>query len=286
MSEAKNLVFGGAECPTFNDQFFCNVRSFYGIADDFANDSFTFDNLKSGGGKGGDPMVRTTDLLFFVKQLNPGDHQVLVDPAFAQAFSAHITNAELPSVIGPIVAHFSNPNTRKNYMVMLNVLSYDGQYHKQYDLKGCADDRLLVNDGERIVVVRKRIWSLHVRCGCGGPLRKIYKDGKLEALHQPFLPISEADKKLLLEALERDVKFLQENELMDYSLIVGVVKRDAASADGNLNKDTLTADSELYAGKPLVSFHHEQETVLLYVSNALLIFAFVNHEQHSQPCYL
>ena len=64
---------------------------------------------------------------------------------------------------------------------MTNCLVEKGPYSKIYDLKGCADDKLLINNGKEVPVVHKRIWKGYLWCGCGGKDRAAYFNGMLIA---------------------------------------------------------------------------------------------------------
>mmetsp|Transcript_632 Transcript_632/g.817 ORF Transcript_632/g.817 Transcript_632/m.817 type:complete len:338 (+) Transcript_632:173-1186(+) len=262
MSETKHLTLGGVKCETFNDEHYANVRSFFKIENDFAIDSFDFSQLKPGGGKGGDPMKRTDDGFYFIKQMSNGDHKVLVDPVFAKDLAERVTDPANPSIIGPIIAHVSNPDTKFTYIAMVNCLRHQGKYFKQYDLKGCADDKLILHDGQPVPAVHKRVWSCHIHMGCGGEARKTYKQGKIEALYNPHLPSTKEHKELLCAAIEKDCEWLKERNLMDYSLIVGVV--DKAENEEYDVRD-VRPDDPLYAGKPLVSVDPDGKTHVLYV---------------------
>lgn len=248
------ITIGDTQCVVLNDTYYEKVREYFGFEENFVESSFSFDDLTAGGGKGGNPMCQTSDRMFFIKELSSGDHKTLDNTKFAKALCHHIIQP--PSLIDPILAHFLNPDNGLHYIAMLNVLRYDGEWEKMYDLKGCADDRLIMDKGVKVPVVRKRFYKLHVWCGCGGANRKIYKDGKLEALHKPHLPINRDDKVVVMEAIERDTAFLTKHNLMDYSLIVGVSK------DVNSAADDIVTDIGVYAGKPFVSTVEGEDRVM------------------------
>eukprot|EP00924_Labyrinthula_sp_SR-Ha-C_P014407 maker-scaffold_20-snap-gene-5.0-mRNA-1 protein AED:0.07 eAED:0.07 QI:0/0/0.5/1/1/1/2/34/328 len=248
------LTLGGADdCKTYNDASFAKVRSYFGISDNFARESFDFNTLKPSGGKGGDPLVLTSDSLYFIKQINSNDQKILVDKSFSFELCEHVIDTQKPSILAPILAHFSKGGL--NYIAMINALHFQGTYKKQYDLKGCADDKLLLDDGKKVEPVHKRIWRLDIRLGITTEKRRKYKKGKLEALHHPLLPLTKVNKDILLEAIKHDTAFLQKWKLMDYSLIVGVVDKSTIENEDNL-KSKFTTSAELYAGKDLhtVSF--------------------------------
>jgi len=72
-----------------------------------------------------------------------------------------------------------------------------------------------------IPVVRKRIWKFWLWCGeCAwSKERHVYYEGKLRA-QKAVIPLTESQREKVIEGLGRDIKFLQENDLMDYSLLV------------------------------------------------------------------
>ena len=184
--------------------------------------------------------------------MNPGDHKALQEPAFAKALADQVTDTERQSLIAPILIHFTHPNG-KVYLALRNCIpNIPAKLNKLYDLKGCADDKLLVNDGEKIPEVHKRIWRIDLWCGLGGEPRAKYFNGKLEALHHPHLPLTETQKQAVMDALTFDVEFFKKNSLMDYSLIVGVC--DAVEEVQELNPNL-----DMYASKPLLSKHKDNE---------------------------
>lgn len=250
------LTLGGIECVVLNDAYFSRVREYFGFDVDFAANNFSFDDLVASSGKGGESMCQTKDGQFYIKELNSGDHSVLNEAKFAKALCHHII--EPPSVIDPILTHFLNQENGNHYIAMLNVLRYKGKWKKMYDLKGCADDRTIISDGSKLPVVRKRFYKPHIWLGCSGNNRKVYKSGKLEALHSPLLPITSENKELLLKAIKRDTDFLVKHKLMDYSLIVGVTvaTEDQEGLD-------LKPEADIYAGKPMEATGEEK--YVLYV---------------------
>lgn len=262
---------GGKSCIAFNESIYQSVRSYFGVVDSFVAEStdFSFDDLGPSGGKGGNLLAFSNDGKFVIKELNPDDNKQLSDVNFCNRLSSHVTNPDNPSLLAPILTHFQLEDSNRRFIVTLNILRYDGSFHKIYDLKGCADDRLIVNDGSKIEVVRKRIWSLHVWFGCGGPDRRVYKDGKLEALHNPYIPLDSAYKQSVMKAIEYDVKFLQQFKLMDYSLLVGVLKIPKADASlEEISSTDLKPDIALYSGKPLIvkdSDYEEGYQIVSYV---------------------
>jgi hypothetical protein len=76
-----------------------------------------------------------------------------------------------------------------------------------YDLKGCNDDKVLEQNGERLAEVHKRIWQVHMWCGscCWSRERKAYYDGKRQAFKEQF-HVTSAQKDDLMQWLRTAVK--------------------------------------------------------------------------------
>ena len=71
------FLVGGETVQTYNDAHYKKLRERWGLGDDFL-ETFDFSkNMKGGGGKGGDLMGFTTDKLFIVKEVNPGEKSLL-----------------------------------------------------------------------------------------------------------------------------------------------------------------------------------------------------------------
>jgi len=176
-----------------------------------------------------------------VKELSPSDHATLL--TLAAAYSAHATSSE-GSLLAPLYAHFVRPATGVLYVAMGSVLPplpaeiTAAASPCIYDLKGTADDKTLVFEGERVVDVHKRFFNVPLRCcdfvarrccwcrraaanaaDMWAPGRREYAQGKRHAreVHFPVTPLAYG---WLVARLEADVSFLREHGLMDYSLLV------------------------------------------------------------------
>ena len=118
-------------------------------------------------------MATTADNKYVVKELCPGDHQALLD--LAEKYVTHVTSG--PTLMCLFLLHYHMSG--KNFIVMNNCLQKrlvggapdDPEifghtpaafYDCTYDLKGCADDKFLLKEGEPIKAVHKRIWHLHM----------------------------------------------------------------------------------------------------------------------------
>mmetsp|Transcript_3067 Transcript_3067/g.3498 ORF Transcript_3067/g.3498 Transcript_3067/m.3498 type:complete len:238 (+) Transcript_3067:489-1202(+) len=117
----------------------------------------------------------------------------------------------------------------KYYFAMKNTLGR-GPFKACYDLKGCADDKLMEKSGERIKAVHKRIWNVGMWCGQMNwtDERKRYYAGKVEArsVQVGLLP---EHRRILLDALKRDIDFLAGHQLMDYSFLLAIKENPSSS---------------------------------------------------------
>jgi len=151
--------------------------------------------------------------------------------------------SKVPSLLCRIYLHFRRSNG-KSYMVMGNWLpnmkkTFDPETQEYetncdweaiYDLKGCRDDKTMVEHGERIKEVHMRCWDCPMMCGCtGGKDRERYYKGKCDAFDKQF-PVSNIQHRAIMLMMQRDTNLLRDLGLMDYSLIMGVMKVGAYSS--------------------------------------------------------
>lgn len=265
-----SLRVGDVDCPTVQDAHFSSVRRAFGIADDFLAGIFDFGGLGAGGGKGGDLMSRTTCGTFFVKELNPGDARSLLRDDFLEAYVGLITTGT--SLLCKIVAVFEHPRLGR-FLVMANCLpaSVDS-WSGLYDLKGSADDKALVEDGERVPEVHKRCWNVAwmvceaTGCNKGVPSERTrYLSAKRRSFNFPIY-VTKDQRREILSAVERDVALFDEFGLMDYSMIVGVQRPPPGEAARCLREaggdDDARKMTRLH-GKPYAS-RHGGDVVIAY----------------------
>ncbi|GHP03859.1 hypothetical protein PPROV_000261300 [Pycnococcus provasolii] len=98
-------------------------------------------------------------------------------------------------------------------------------FDEVYDIKGSADDKLLYERGRRIAESHKRCYRVGwmiceatYRCMIP-PTRQCYLAGKYRARVMQFY-VEKEDRDMLLRTMERDVAWLEQHGLMDYSLVV------------------------------------------------------------------
>ena len=247
------------------------LRRHFGVPDDFlAGDAFSFKALAPSGGKGGQLIARTACRHFFVKEVCGEDEETIRAADFQAAYVEHMTTR--PSFICRFLALFVRAKDGKTYVAMGNCLPADksaegeGGWHKVYDLKGTADDKLMVLDGEEVEQVHKRCWNVPWMAseGCMGgcavdDLRKRYKRGKTTAFNDVHR-MSAQQRTRTLGTLQGDATLMRSLELMDYSLIIAVRQTSAARAREDAR---VPGDGDLHA-PPLVVVDGDKATIMYF----------------------
>lgn len=209
----------GKEVKLWNDDLWRTIRERDGISSDFLADPAYVGPFKNGGGKGGDLMAFTVDGGYIIKELGKGDHACLA--GITGSFVERIKGGQ--TLLVTIYLHFTDPSQDKAYMVMRNLLKHKGPFVGLYDLKGCADDKTLEANGRKVHTVHKRVWHVHMWCGdCAwSDDRMTYFQGKVAARAIEIL-VTKRQRADVVSRLRLDTDWLSENNLMDYSLLVGV----------------------------------------------------------------
>lgn len=207
----------GRTCKLWNDELFGKLRERLGVPDDFLNEGWSFNDLHKGTGKGGTPMVFIGSK-YLVKELSRNDHGTLFE--VAESYIDHVCRDD--TLLSMILLHFQDLLSGRQFMAMRNEVG-DGPFSVLYDLKGCADDRMLEINGQHIEPVHKRFWRLHMWCGrcLWSKARHVYFDGKRSAAEAVLL-MTEVQRSEVLRLIRRDTQWLMGRDLMDYSLLVAV----------------------------------------------------------------
>jgi len=207
----------GRDVQLFNDEIFRQVRAFAQVPDDFVNEGWDLGKLQNGGGKGGTLMARV-GACYIVKELSKGDHETLLQ--IAGGYADHVRDPD--TILCPIYLHFRDKTTGRFFFAMRNAIG-SGPFVSLYDLKGCADDKLIEKAGEPVKPVHKRVWNVGMWLGKStwSPERRAYFAGKVEARNISIY-LTEDQRARCLRCIERDTKWLAENRLMDYSLLVAI----------------------------------------------------------------
>ena len=231
------LKVGGEACECFDDEpQLSRLRADSRVEWSALADSFEWSKLCPGGGKGGNLMAFTPCRRYLVKEVNATDHNCML--TIATRYVEHILNESgadhRDSLLARIFAHVRRPSTGKVYLIMNNWLPptrapAEGAKapleHTStlciYDLKGTADDKTVVRNGEEVPAVHKRVWKAGMWVGKSrwSAARTAYYDGKVSARGVQFA-CTATQKEWLDAALARDCAFLAQHRLMDYSLII------------------------------------------------------------------
>lgn len=150
-------------------------------------------------------------------------------------------------------------------MAMANCLpAHVHSWSGLYDLKGSADDKIMVEDGERVPEVHKRCWNVSwmlceaTGCNKGVPIsRQRYLSGKRKAFQVPIY-LTKEQKEEVMFAVKRDVTLFTNFHLMDYSMIVGVYHPPPGRAAEEVDKSQNILHGKAYASQ------HGGNTMIVY----------------------
>jgi hypothetical protein len=249
-------LVGGEQVSFYNDVYFAQIRQRFHIPADVISEKnvFNWDLMKPSEGKGGDAMQFTPDRKWIVKELG-SDHLTLL--AITKEYTAHICTGD--SLLVRFGLHFKRLSNDKNYVLMNSWLpgsskknsssttttttttttstskngdekddaattepSYMDMFQEVYDLKGCADDKMMLRNGRRLEQVHNRCWMISHKCYPNEERIK-YSLGKNYARTCAF-PIDHKQKNIIMKKIHYDTEWLKKEGLMDYSLIVGIKK--------------------------------------------------------------
>jgi len=221
MAESSEMIRpAGRGVRLFNDESFRQLREKAGVPDDFVNGGWCLDELESGGAKGGCLMAFVKSE-YVVKELGSDDHQSLL--AISASYFDHVCNGD--TLLGTVFLHFEDVVTGRRFFVMRNVTG-SGPFLAMYDLKGCNDDKTLELFGRKIKAANMLISNAGRWCGYFVP-QPLYDAGtefdssKSAAARVDFV-VTGNQREEVMRRIHRDTDWLAQNQLMDYSLIVGI----------------------------------------------------------------
>lgn len=224
------FLVAGKEVSPYNDHMWGVIRERDGVPNSFLQDADYVGPFKPGGGKGGDLMACTKDGRYIIKELGGGDHECLL--SITSSFVKRIKDGQ--TLLVTIYLHYTDPKEERSFMVMRNIIQHTGPFLGLYDLKGCADDKTMEFNGRKVKTVHKRIWHLHMWCGncTWSDDRKKYYQGKVDARKVDIM-LTAKQKMGITNCLQLDTDWLAENNLMDYSLLVGVKRMSRAEFEAD-----------------------------------------------------
>lgn len=165
------------------------------------------------GGKSGSTFCKTRDDRFIIKEMSRLEMQIFLE--FAPNYFSYMEKCQQtkqPTLLGKIVGVYrvSFKNNTTNAALRTSVLVMENLFYKRaitdkFDLKGSVRNRLvnpddMCHEGE-LVLLDENLLNM----SCDSPLY-----------------IRSHSKAVLNKAIEQDTKFLADNSVMDYSLLVGL----------------------------------------------------------------
>ncbi|KAI5821290.1 hypothetical protein BZA77DRAFT_238883 [Pyronema omphalodes] len=197
-------------CKVFYAEQFDALRRNCGIADRYVESLSRCIKWDSRGGKTRSVFLKTQDERIVLKSLSPVETSAFIKfaPAYFQ-FMAEAFFHELPTVIAKMLGFYQimikNPSTgteiKWDILVMEN-LFYDRKTSRIFDLKGSMRNRYMQSTGEQNEV--------------------LLDENMVEFIYESPLFVREHSKKLLRASLWNDTLFLSRQNVMDYSLMIGI----------------------------------------------------------------
>jgi 1-phosphatidylinositol-3-phosphate 5-kinase len=223
-----------AQCKIFYAQSFDALRRKCGVADRFVESLSRCQQWDSKGGKSKSLFLRTLDERFVLKSLSPVEVNAFF--RFAPnyfAFTHQNLFKGLPSVIAKMFGLFQvqikTPTGRDFdwFMLVMENLFYEREPNRRYDLKGSMRNRKVQSTGER---------------------DEVLLDENLVDIIYSETPIfvREHTKKLLKASVWNDTLFLQQQNVMDYSLMAGFHDESREIIVGIIGKSLLSPSNPIY----------------------------------------
>ncbi|KAH8277660.1 hypothetical protein KR018_003254, partial [Drosophila ironensis] len=166
------------------------------------------------GGKSGSRFSKTLDDRFVLKEMNSKD-MTIFEP-FAPKYFEYLDKCQqqqLPTLLAKIFGVFKVSVKKKDSVVERSVmvmenLFYGCEIESKFDLKGSERNRLVdpTNQHGEIVLLDENLVQM--------------------SWSKPLYVLSHS-KTVLRDAIQRDSSFLERNEVMDYSLLVGLDKKNS-----------------------------------------------------------
>jgi 1-phosphatidylinositol-3-phosphate 5-kinase len=217
-----------AQCKIFYAQSFDALRRKCGVADRFVESLSRCSKWDSKGGKSKSIFLKTLDERFVLKSLSPVEVNAFF--RFAPnyfAFTHQNLFKGLPSVIAKMFGLFqvtiktSGGRDFDWFMLVMENLFYEREPNRRYDLKGSMRNRKVQSTGER---------------------DEVLLDENLVDIIYSETPIfvREHTKKLLKASVWNDTLFLQQQNVMDYSLMAGFHDESREIIVGIIGKPCIT----------------------------------------------
>ena len=198
------------QCKIFYAESFDAIRQKCGVADRFVESLSRCFKWDSRGGKTKSLFLKTLDERFVVKSLSAVETQAFL--RFAPDYFEYMSKClfhDLPSALAKMLGFYQvvikNPatGTELNYFlqVMENVF-YEGSSNRLFDLKGSMRNRKIQSTGEKNEV--------------------LLDENLLDYISQSPMYVRNNSNSFLASSISNDTLFCSKQNVMDYSLIVGL----------------------------------------------------------------
>ena len=214
---------------SFSDEtceFYCSVlfaREFENFREDvvgsrkrFLTSMSSCNRFRASGGKSGVHFYKTNDDRFLLKELNRQESKDFnrFAPKYLAYLEASQKNREptlLAKIVGGFEVGYNNSSTGNSFgmvFIVMENLTFKRKVTGSYDLKGSLRNRMVDEDNAQ---------------GSYGPYSLVLMDENLlkTSRENPFY-ITEESKVVLTKAINNDTSFLEQNLMMDYSLLVAI----------------------------------------------------------------
>ncbi|KAJ5079381.1 phosphatidylinositol 5-phosphate 4-kinase isoform a [Anaeramoeba ignava] len=171
--------------------------NYYKFMEGLCGDGKLPKHMQTGAGRSGALFFLSTNQAFVIKNISKPDSKIL--RRLTNLYFQHLKkNPEslLPGIYGHYKIEFGN--SCEYFMIMNNVFQTNLEIDEKYDLKGSTVKR----GGKSKTKVPEAV----------------YKDNDLV----DFIYLGEATKKKIISQIREDITFLQKQNIMDYSLLVGI----------------------------------------------------------------
>lgn len=189
-------------------------------------------------GKSGSLFYYTRDGKFILKTISPTEYAFL--KKILPNYFKHLCRNKhtlLPKFLGcyQLVKKVKKTKSRVYFVIMQNIFSTNKEIHLRYDLKGSKIGRQVLKENEQIGSNLK-----------GMKLSFALKDLDLENNKHYFFVGGK--KSRIIDQLQRDTLFLAQNDIIDYSLLVGIhiLELDSAANNKNMLETPLQALKNKY----------------------------------------
>lgn len=239
----KHTLYHGnikVSCLSWFAEEFATLRKRWGVEKDFAQSLSSSTPWHATGGKSRSTFFKTRDEKWIGKQLltvwSVDEKDALLE--FAPAYIRYMLNAdvnECPSLLVKIAGFYTlkvkdtksgETKMKMSVMILENLFAGIGSKAVRFDLKGIRDRR----------APQQRPAAMPPGSAAADEaLPPVYWDAEWLEHYQNKAFVPEEDKALFTQALQNDLSFLTESNVMDFSLLVGVTEPeyDAGPHDGD-----------------------------------------------------